>query len=138
MQGERLILEICAPARETVEIEADYVMVPGADGVFTVQQGHTTFLTTLSPGVLEVTTGEGATDFYAVTGGFAEVRDNRVLILADTYEHGENIDLARAEAARERAETQLNRPSEDTDLRLAEHALSRAIARIHAHTREAY
>jgi F-type H+-transporting ATPase subunit epsilon len=138
MAAEKLILEICAPARRTIKVEADAVLVPGADGVFTVQKGHTIFLTTLAPGVLEVTNGEAKPDLYALSGGFAEVREDHVLILADAYEHGDNVDLERAEAARERAEARLDRPSEDIDIKRAELAVARATARIHAHTGEGY
>ena len=95
MAEEPLKLEICAPEDEMVALDIQAVMVPGEDGVFTVRAGHTPFLTTLLPGVLEVTCVEGDMHFYAVHGGFAEVRDNVVRILADTFEARGDIDLVR-------------------------------------------
>lgn len=131
-------VEIYAPERGNVQFDAHEVIVPGEAGVFMVQPGHTPLLASLAAGVLISLDAQKNEDFYAVSGGFAEVRDDRVLILAHAYEHGGQIDLDRAEAARDRAEERLRNPTSDTDIRRAEYALARATARIRAHSQEGY
>src|SRR5688572_32748618 len=90
----------------------DEVVVPGSEGYFGVLPGHAPFLTTL--GIGELTYRKGRDEFHlAVAGGFAEVRNDKVIILADTAERPGEIDRARAEQARERAERRLAGRSED-------------------------
>ena len=131
-------VEIYAPERRNVQFDAAEIILPGESGVFMVQPGHTPLLASLAPGVLITHDAQSNEEFYAVTGGFAEVRDDRVVVLAHAFEQGEQIDLERAEAARERAEERLRTPSNDTDVQRAEMALARAAARIQAHGQEGY
>jgi len=130
-------LQFCAPERESLSLEVTEMIIPGADGVFSVLPGHTPLLSTLAPGVVVVYAG-GREDHYAVSGGFAEVKEDRVVILADTFEHGEKIDIERARAAERRAQERLKKPSDDLDVFRAELALARALARIQAHSRQGY
>jgi F-type H+-transporting ATPase subunit epsilon len=132
----RLQVEICSPEREPIHFEVDELVLPGELGVFTVLSGHTPMLTTLTQGVM-IAYAEGKNDrHYAINGGFAEVLNDRILILARTVESREEVDIERAREAHERAEAQLKKSHEDLDLVQAEAALARALARIEAHAGE--
>jgi len=136
--GGKVTLEICAPEREPVKFEVDKVIVPGADGVFSVLPGHTPILSTLTVGVLIAEGPFEQRRFFAVSGGFARVADDHVLILSKTVEHEEEIELERARSALDRAERRLRKADEDVDAARAEGAVTRAFARINAHSREEY
>jgi F-type H+-transporting ATPase subunit epsilon len=109
----------------------DRLIVPGIEGELGVLPLHAPLLTTIKPGVLRVVKGEEETTM-AITGGFIEVRDNRVTILADAAERGDEIDAARAEEARRRAEERLASREATIDMAKAEMDLKRAIVRIKA------
>ena len=129
--AERLTLELATPTRMVVAETAEEVVVPGIEGYFGVLPGHAAFLTTL--GIGEVMYRVGRDEHYlAVSGGFAEVRNDKVIILADRAERPEEIDRARAERAKERAERRLSgRGSEDAiDYARATTALARALVRL--------
>jgi len=138
VENDVLQLELCAPESDPVRFEATEVVAPGAGGVFAVLPDHTPMLTSLRAGVVVVYATDDQEHHYAVSGGFAEVLDNRVTIFAPTFEKGDDIDTGRAQAARDRAHQHLNQPSEKTDMARAEGALERALARLGAHTREGY
>jgi F-type H+-transporting ATPase subunit epsilon len=128
--ADRLTLELATPVRLAVAETVDEVVAPGIEGYFGVLPGHAPFLTTL--GIGEVMYRVGRDERYlAVSGGFAEVRNDKVIVLADTAERPEEIDRARAERARERAEQWLSgRSQEDVDFARAAAALARALARL--------
>ncbi len=129
--ADRLTLEIATPMRLVVAETVDEVVAPGIGGYFGVLPGHAPFLTTL--GIGEVTYRVGQDEHYlALAGGFAEVRNDKVIVLADTAERPEEIDRGRAERARERAERRLSAAtSEETvDYTRAAAALARALARL--------
>lgn len=130
--------ELATPERLPIQLEAAEVMLPGTEGIFAVLPGHTPLLTTLMPGVLIAYGRDGSEHFYAANGGFVEVLDNRVLVLTQTAEHADEIDLARAESARDRAEQRLVQRDPSIDTARAELALHRALARIQAHSRKGY
>ena len=131
-------VQFCAPERESLSLDVTEIVIPGADGVFSVLPAHTPLLSTLAPGVVVVFDDAGQEGHYAVSGGFAEVKEDRVVILADTFEQGEKIDIERARAALQRAQERLKKPSDDLDVFRAELALARALARIQAHSRQGY
>ena len=108
----------------------DEVVAPGIEGYFGVLPGHAPFLTTL--GIGELTYRQGRDERHlAIAGGFAEVRNDKVIILADTAEAPEDIDRARAERARDRAETRLSgRTQEEIDYVRASAALAKALTRL--------
>ena len=133
-----MTITLCSPDTAEAEISAAEIILPGAGGVFTVQADHTPMLTTLIPGVLEISTEEGKKIFYAINGGFVEIKDNTVKVLAEMLEAGEEIKLSRAEEARNRAAKRLTKITEDLDVKRAEFALKRAIARIDAHSGRGY
>lgn len=138
MSEDVLTLELCAPEDDLVTMDVVEVIIPGEAGVFTVRPGHTPVLSTLIPGVLVATGAGGEEHHFAVHGGFAEVRDNRIRILADTFESQDDIDPARAKAAEERAQELLRKPSSDKDWSRAEAALARATARLRASRKHGY
>jgi F-type H+-transporting ATPase subunit epsilon len=125
-----LTLEVATPTRLVVADVVDEVVAPGSEGYFGVLPGHAPFLTTL--GIGELTYRKGQTEFHlAVAGGFAEVRNDKVIILPDTAERPEEIDRARAERARERAERRLaGRGDGEIDYGRATAALQRASVRL--------
>jgi len=130
-----LKIRISSPERPTAELEADELVLPGAAGVFTVLPGHTPLLTTLTQGVLIARRGEREAEFFAVHGGFAEVLQNRISILADVLEPAEEIDLGRAKSAEERARARLREREEHVEFAVVEAALARSLARQQAHAR---
>ena len=101
--ADRLTLEIATPMRLVVAETVDEVVAPGIEGYFGVLPGHAPFLTTL--GIGEVTYRVGQDEHYlALAGGFAEVRNDKVIVLADTAERPEEtVDYTRAAAALARA-----------------------------------
>lgn len=131
-----LAITFLAPERAPLAITASEVILPGTEGLFTVMPGHTPFLTTLGPGLVQIAKEGGEDDFYAVSGGICEVADSAVVILADGFEHGSEIDLERAEQAHKRALAVIHAKPEQNELLLAEAAIARALARIQAHKRD--
>lgn len=125
----RLALHLVTPDRAVVHDEVDEVQLPGAEGYLGVLPGHAPLLTTLQVG--EMWYRKGSERFYlAVAFGFAEVLPDRVTVLAQVAERAEEIDLARAEAARRRAEARLQRPTADTDFERTRVALLKALVRL--------
>jgi F-type H+-transporting ATPase subunit epsilon len=107
----------------------DMVVAPGTDGVLGILPRHVPLITTLRPGELRVKRGGEETSLL-VTGGFMEVTPEKVLVLADAAERSDEIDLARAEEARRRAEARLVARGDAIDAARAEAALRRAMVRI--------
>jgi len=133
--AERLRLDLATPTRLVVSEVADEVVVPGVDGYFGVLPGHAPLLALVGIGEVMYRTGRDER-YLAVGGGFAEVRHDRVTILAETAERPEEIDVGRARSARERAEGRLGaRAGEETDFPRALVALARAQARLQVATR---
>jgi F-type H+-transporting ATPase subunit epsilon len=129
-----MLFELATPTRMLVTAEVDEVVAPGVEGYFGVLPGHAAFLTTLAPG--EVVYRSGQQEHHlAVAGGFAEVRPERVIILAEHAERPEEIDRERAERARQRAEMRLQGKGPDgsaaeIDFARALTALARALTRL--------
>ena len=134
-----MLFELATPTRMLVTAEVDEVVAPGVEGYFGVLPGHAAFLTNLGSG--EVTYRSGPREVHlAVTGGFAEVRAARVIILADQAERPEEIDRERAERAHRRAEMRLQGRSpdggpEEIEYSRALAAMARSLARLHVSSR---
>lgn len=107
----------------------DEIIMPGVEGELGVLSLHAPLLTMIQPGVMRIVKGNDEVEI-AITGGFIEVRDNRVTILADAAERAEEIDVARAEEARQRAQRLLEERKAEVDLAGAEASLRRAVARL--------
>jgi F-type H+-transporting ATPase subunit epsilon len=124
-----LTLEIVTPESSVVSEQVDEVQIPGAEGSFGVLPGHTPLLATLQVGELWYRTGQD-TSFVAVSFGFAEVLPDRVTILAQIAESGEQIDVTRAENAEQRAKDLLARPITDIDVERSRLAMLKALVRL--------
>ena len=109
----------------------DEVIAPGIQGELTVLPQHAPLLTMIRPGILRLVKGGEETD-VAITGGFLEVKDDRVTILADAAERAEEIDTVRAEEARRRAERALEERGDTVDLVAAAASLQRSLLRLRA------
>ncbi|MDP2950029.1 MAG: F0F1 ATP synthase subunit epsilon [Chloroflexota bacterium] len=109
----------------------DELIVPGIEGELGVLPLHAPLLTMIQPGVLRIVKG-GEEVQMAITGGFIEVRQNRITILADAAERGDEIDVTRAEEARRRAQERLATKEVTADMLRAEAALKRALVRLKA------
>lgn len=107
----------------------DEVIAPGVEGQLAVLPKHAAFMTMLAPGELILKRGTEEMDF-AVTGGFFEVLNDRVIVLADAAERAEEIDIERAEAARERAKVALERKESLESQAEMQAALGRALIRL--------
>ena len=125
----RLHVVIVTGDRALYDDAADRVTLPAVDGQITILRHHAALLAGLEPGELVVATGERAESF-AVGGGFVEVRDNEVIVLADTAERAEEIDVARAEAARQRATMLMRQYRARPEFDTAWQALRRSRARL--------
>jgi len=129
-----LTLEIVTPDRSVVTERVDEVEIPGADGYFDVLPGHTPLLATLQVG--ELWYRKGSEKYYlSIAFGFAEVLPDRVTILAELAERADEIDAARAEAARRRAEERIAKPAPEIDFERARLALMKSMVRLQVSTR---
>ncbi len=125
-----LKLDIVTAERVVYSEEVDEVIAPGAEGQLGILPHHAPLMTILTAGELVARRG-GEEDSLAISGGFLEVRPDRVIVLADQAERAEEIDETRAEAAKRRAEERLrDRKKEGLDATRAETALRRAVARL--------
>jgi F-type H+-transporting ATPase subunit epsilon len=125
-----LTLEIVTPERRVLSVTADEVRAPGAQGGFGVRLNHEPFMTALEPGRLTYVEG-GREHHYAVGGGFLQVAENRVIVLADTAEAAQEIDVARAKRAFEESQEKLLKMAEQDEHYALEAArVRRAAARL--------
>ena len=128
-----LLLTIVTPQGPAYEGHVDSVVLPGSEGRFGVLDGHERFLAPLKTGEVELR-GAAGTEYAALSGGFADVGADRVVVLAETCELAHEIDVARAQLAEREAQAELERlraeSAEEHHFRLHEAALERAVARI--------
>ena len=125
-----LQLEIVTPERLAYSDEVDEVVCPGIEGELGILPHHAPLLTTLGFGELKIRKG-AEEEFFAIAGGFLQVRPDRVVVMAETAEMGTEIDLQRAQRAREEAERTLEASYlEPADLARARAGLQNALLRI--------
>ena len=129
-----LQLQIVSAERPLVDERVDEVEITGADGYFGVLPGHTPLLAALQVGEIWYRQGQ-ETQYLSIAFGFAEVQPDRVTILAQIAERADEIDAARAEAARKRAEERLAKPMADLDFERARIAMMKALIRLQVATR---
>lgn len=123
-------LKIITPDRMFYEGQASMVEFNTTEGEIGVYKKHVPTTVIIEPGILTITEAEGTKE-AALHSGFAEILQDEVIIMAEVVEWPEEIDLERAEAAKERAEERLRTKTPETDLLRAETALQRALARIY-------
>ena len=121
-----LYVEIVAPAGRIFQGDAQGVRAPGVKGSFEVLTNHAPMIAAFGVGPLRVTSAEGEEIFYATSGGFLEVIDNHVTVLAETAEPASDIDVERAREAEEQALERLRLSEDEEDRRRAEQSLERA------------
>ncbi|HEX3642524.1 MAG TPA: F0F1 ATP synthase subunit epsilon [Ktedonobacteraceae bacterium] len=127
--GNTLHVEIVTAERKLYSGEADAVQAPGSEGQLGILPRHAALLTTLAPGALSIKLA-GAEETVFVSGGFLEVSNNNVTVLADAAEHAEDIDQARAEEARRHAQERLAQTQSNVERAQLEAELQRAIIRL--------
>lgn len=127
-----LTLELITPERSLItETGVDQLVAPSVDGQVTILPRHAPLLTILDPGVVLVRRG-GQDEVLAVSGGFLQVQENRVTILADASERSGEVDRERAERARAEAERQISEAQDFDSMLEARIRLMRALSRLRA------
>ncbi len=121
--------ELVTGERLVYSDDVDMIIAPGTEGELGILPRHTPLLTGLQPGELRLKKGAEEISIV-ITGGFMEVLPDKVTVLADAAERAEEIDIARAEAARQRALERLQQRAGDADLAKAQASLQRAVARL--------
>jgi F-type H+-transporting ATPase subunit epsilon len=122
-------LDIVTPDRKVLSMPVDYVGAPGVEGEFGVMANHIPFLSALGIGSLYYKLG-GKYHYVFIAGGFAEVSNNKVTILAEVAERAAEIDVSRAKKAQDRAEARFRQQQEEIDFARARAAMQRAMARM--------
>lgn len=125
----KLKLEIVTAERVVYSEEVDVVVPPGVEGQLGILPQHAPLMTMLQPGELLVRR-DGEEESIFVSGGFLEVRGDKVVVLADTAERADEIDLDRVEDAKRRADERMKSPSTDADLAGAQAAMMRSLMRL--------
>jgi F-type H+-transporting ATPase subunit epsilon len=123
-------LEIVTPEKAVVREAATEAQIPGKQGYLGILPGHAPLITELAVGEITYKKPGGGEEHLAVAWGFAEVLPDKVIILAETAERAEEIDVARALEQKKRAEERLHSQNPDTDFDRARIALERAVIRI--------
>jgi F-type H+-transporting ATPase subunit epsilon len=131
MAEKSIKLDIVTPERIVYSQEADFIVAPGSDGQLGVLPGHAALITSLDIGILKIKANDKE-EKLAISGGFFEIKENKAVVLAETAERSEDIDITRAIQAKERAEQRLATKEADTDLLRAEASLKRAMTRLRA------
>ena len=128
-------LEIVTPEKLVVRGQAEEMQIPGKNGYLGILPGHAPLISELSVGQISYRNGN-ETHYLCVAWGFAEVLPDKVTILAETAERGEDVDCERAQKAKERAEKRLTSGDPDVDVQRAQDALARANSRLQAAAKE--
>ena len=123
-------LKVITPSKELLDRDVNMVILRGTEGDMGILPGHENRIAALGMGTLRAFGEEGEIEHLAVLGGFAEVREDVVTVLSDAAEWADEIDKARAEAAKARAEQRMLQAEEGVDMQRAELSLRRALVRI--------
>lgn len=130
MSDNRISLDIVTPEKNVFSADVYSFHIPTTSGSIGVYPKHAALVTGLDIGELTIDDGNGNREVLFIGGGFLEVAQNKAVVLAKCSEKGCDIDLERAERAKERAEKRLAERAEDLDAARAELALKRAVQRI--------
>ncbi|OIQ25137.1 F0F1 ATP synthase subunit epsilon [uncultured Vibrio sp.] len=123
-------LDVVSAEQRIYSGQARSIQVSGEKGDLGVLAGHTPLLTTIRPGMVRIVSKKGEEEIIYLSGGILEVQAHDVTILADTAVRGEDLDLAKAEEAKARAEELVNHPSSDVDFAKASAELAKAVAQL--------
>ncbi len=130
MSDKVLNLEIVTPRRVVFKGSVSSFSAPGAMGAFQVLYNHAPLLSSLKIGEVKIRDIKGNEFRYAISGGFVEVRGNHILLLAETAERLDEIDIERAKASRDRARKRMSERKPDIDFERAQTAFYRAVNRL--------
>ena len=130
MADKTFHLEIVTPKRIVFKGEATSFSAPGVDGGFQVLHSHAPLLASVKIGKVKIIETSGTESHYAISGGFVEVRENKVILLAETAERIDEIDVERVKAARDRALKRIAEKYPETNIERAKLALYRALNRL--------
>lgn len=125
-----LQLDIITPTKSVLSEEVEEITAPTENGEITILPNHIPLLTKVKPGELSIRRNHKS-NFFAVTGGFLEVKENKVTILADYAIRAEDIEIAKAKEAQERAEAAMKQKGSARDFAQAESQLRRALLELH-------
>ncbi len=131
MIPKKIKLEILTPQRRVYSTAISSVQLPGEQGYFGVFPGHTPYVSALKVGEIKIDV-DGHSNYFATSGGVVEVLPGGVSVLAETCESGNDVDVKRAESARDRAKNRIEGGRKEWDVQRAKIALARAINRIGA------
>ena len=123
-------LDIVSPERVVFSGDVTAVSVPGSAGGFQVLHSHAPLVSSLEVGRITVKSVDGSDAHYATSGGFAEVRDNRMVLVVESVERADTIDVQRAQQSRQRAQERLSSRGPEIDVARAEASLLRALNRL--------
>lgn len=129
--ADKLNLSFTVPSANLAEREVDEVVLPATNGEIGILPGHDSIMSTLDVGVVTVR-NDNASDIFFVAGGYFEVHDDTLIIVAEVAEHTKNIDIERARLSKKRAEERLAKSGDELDTARAEYALKRALFRLEA------
>lgn len=121
-----LLFEIITPEKVVYKDEVSEVIVPTVDGEIAILPNHINLLTQINPGELIIKKGS-IQQSIAITGGFLEIVDNKISILADYAIKAQDIEIARAQEAKKRAEKLMTEKTTDNDMRMAQAEMIKAI-----------
>jgi F-type H+-transporting ATPase subunit epsilon len=128
-----LFLEIVTPSKSAFKGEIKSITVPGTKGSFQVLKNHAPIISTLDLGMIKVDLLDSKVNYYSIAGGTVEVLDNNVLVLADSIELVSEIDVERAEQAKQRAQERIADKNSEINITRAQAALARATNRLNVH-----
>src|SRR4030043_508691 len=130
MEQQSFTLDIVTLKKVAFSEEIKSVNAPGTEGYFSILVNHTPFVSSLKAGIIKVTRPNGEIFTLSATGGFLMTDGKKVILLADAVERPEEIDVARAQAAKERAEKRLTERPPEISIDRARLALLRALTRL--------
>lgn len=125
----KLALEIITPTKVVLSEEVDEITVPTIDGEISILPNHINLITKLAPGEMIIRKGS-KTDFFAVTGGFLEITNNHISLLADYAIEAGSIEIAKVEAAKERAQKAMKEKLTEEDFRVANAELAKSLLQL--------
>lgn len=130
MNGPQFSLEVVTLKRVIFSGMVESLTAPGSVGYFGILRGHAPFVSSLQPGVFTLTLPRGERKTIAISGGFLLTDGQKAMLLVDSAEAPEEIDVERARASRDRAQKRLSEASPDLDMLRAKASLARALARL--------
>jgi len=131
MADNKIHFKIIAPDKIVYEDNVDAIYTKGTGGEFGILKGHVPFMSALDIGVTKVFKGNEH-EFISTIGGVFQFKNNEAVILTEAAERGNDIDIPRAQNAKERAEARIGTPEGDLDIQRANIALAKAIVRLKA------